>query len=240
MTSDDKVKMFCLPYAGASAVIYNSWKRYLKDFIELVPVELSGRGSRSTEPFYETIEEAVTDIYGRIRNTIQGRDYALFGHSMGALLAYEICHKIREDKLRMPVHIFLSAKEPPHIKADDRILYHKIPHEKFVDEIMKFGGTPEEFFERTELKEYFIPILKADFKLFEMYTYPEYEIKLLTDVTILYGENDDIEYRGIQEWDKHFEGDISYHLFKGGHFYYKNNLQQLMDIINQKLCNYKK
>ena len=82
--------LFCLPYAGGSEVAYYKWKKYLHPSIELIPIELKGRGKRFNEIFYESLEEAVDDIFENIKDKIINNDYAIYGHSMGSLLSYEL------------------------------------------------------------------------------------------------------------------------------------------------------
>jgi 4'-phosphopantetheinyl transferase len=99
--------LFCLPYAGGSESIYYKWKRYLKHFIELEPIELKGRGKkRFNETFYESLEEAVDDIFENIKDKIAEDDFAIYGHIMGSLLAYELYYKIGKLNVRKPKHIF--------------------------------------------------------------------------------------------------------------------------------------
>ncbi|WP_268906141.1 thioesterase II family protein [Clostridium hydrogenum] len=98
--------LFCLPYAGGSEAIYYKWKDYLSPSIQLIPIELKGRGKRYNETFYETLDEAINDIFKWIKERIMNDDYAIYGHSMGSILAYELYYKVISEKLRKPKHIF--------------------------------------------------------------------------------------------------------------------------------------
>ena len=89
-----KIKLFCFPYAGGSAAAYNKWRQYLDKHIELRPVELAGRGRRIYDPLYQSIEEAVDDVYQLISPELAKGPYAFFGHSMGGIIAYELAYKI--------------------------------------------------------------------------------------------------------------------------------------------------
>ena len=119
-----KIKLFCLPYAGGSASIYNLWYKYLKPDIELIPVELSGRGRRINESGYETLDDAVDDAFNLIRHHILGTEYAMFGHSMGSLISYKLAHKIRKHRLPKANHIFFSGRGAPHVPKSDPRLFH--------------------------------------------------------------------------------------------------------------------
>src|ERR1700738_4611092 len=107
--------LFCLPYAGGSEVIYYKWKKYLHPSIQLIPIQLKGRGKRFSEIFYENIEEAVDDIFENVKDKIVDDDYAIYGHSMGSLLAYELYYKISKLNLKKPKHIFFSGYKAPSI-----------------------------------------------------------------------------------------------------------------------------
>lgn len=108
-----KIKLFCLPYAGGSSVIFNSWKQYIDPSIELVPIELAGRGKRINEPLYNGVNDAVEDVFGLIKNKITDTPYALFGHSMGGMISYELAQKIKRT-ICLLRYIYFSQAEVHH------------------------------------------------------------------------------------------------------------------------------
>lgn len=114
----EKIKLFCIPYAGGSATNYLRWKRYSDSAIEIVPIELKGRGGRSTTAFYENFQEVVDDVYNSIKFELGKSDYALFGHSFGSMIVYEVIKKIRQAKDQDPVHVFFSGCGPPYIRKN--------------------------------------------------------------------------------------------------------------------------
>ena len=140
-----KIKLFCLPFAGGSATIYNNWSSILSDNIVLCPIELAGRGKRITEKCYENLEEAVNDIYNRIVNDIIDYDYAIFGHSMGALLTYELTQKIMSMGLPAPLHVFFSGRYPPGLPRRSKP-FSKMNPVEFEEAILALGGTPSRIF----------------------------------------------------------------------------------------------
>lgn len=139
-----KIKLFCFPYAGGASYSFVKWKRYLHDSIELCTVELAGRGSRLGSPFYQTIGEAVEDIFTSLKNEVKDNSYTLFGHSMGAVVIFELLNKINEADFQKPLHVFFSGRNPPH-KKEKRIL-HNLDDNLFKQELLKLGGTPLEIF----------------------------------------------------------------------------------------------
>lgn len=230
----DKIKLFCLPYAGGSATAYYKFKRYLNDYIELRPVELAGRGRRIKIPLYNNIEEAVNDIYSMIKSEADGGPYAFFGHSLGSVLVYETLYRLKESGSGRPEHVFFSGCRPPHILDRSKVL-HNLPDEQFKEEILKMGGTDKAVFENKELSSYFIQLLKSDFKMIETYKYAAKNGKLGTDITVLSGKADDITYDEVSEWEMYTSGRCKIYEFEGDHFFINTNTEAVVDLINHTL-----
>ncbi|MBP2637850.1 MAG: putative thioesterase involved in non-ribosomal peptide biosynthesis [Firmicutes bacterium] len=228
------LKLFCFPYAGGSAIMYSKFKKYLQKSIEIDPVELAGRGKRFEEPFYESMEEAVNDVYEIIGDEFEKSHYALLGYSMGSWLAYGLYKKIVQNKRRRPEHIFLAAKEPPYVKVSDKIL-HVLDDEKFMKEIFNLGGTPKKLLEDKNFLDLFIPILRADYRITEMYMETSLKEKLNCPVTVFAGENDDISINDIKRWDEISNNGFSFYTLEGGHLFIQNNVEAICDIINSTL-----
>jgi medium-chain acyl-[acyl-carrier-protein] hydrolase len=228
------LKLFCFPYAGGSAIMYAKFKKYLQKSIDIDPVELAGRGKRFEEPFYQSMEEAVNDVYEIIGDEFEQSHYALLGYSMGSWLAYGLYKKIVHNNRRRPEHLFLAAKEPPHVKIDAKIV-HKLDDENFMKEIFHMGGTSEKLLEDKELLDLFLPILRADYRITEMYKESSLKEKLNCPVTVFAGEDDDISINDIKRWDEIANNDFSFYTFKGGHLFIQNNVENICDIINDTL-----
>ena len=126
----DKIKLFTFPYAGSNSNIFRPWKKQLNAEIELYPIELSGRGKRMFEPLFNSIEETVNDLEGLFLQNQS--DYALFGHSMGAIIVFESLLMIRRKKIKPPLHVFFSGRQAPHIKRKDEKINH------FMDDARSF------------------------------------------------------------------------------------------------------
>lgn len=225
--------LFCLPYAGGSESVYYNWNKYMDD-IKLYPIELRGRGKRSDEKYYKNIKEAVNDIYASIEDKICEEDYALYGHSMGSLLAYELYYKICEMNHKKPKHIFFSGNKAPNI-AKERDISYKMSDSLFMKKIIELGGTPKELIEDKEVLEFFLPILKNDIKIIEEYEYEERIEKILCDISVLNGEDDNITQNEIFEWRNHTSKSCNIYNFKGDHFFINDNLQEIIDLIKSTL-----
>lgn len=223
--------LFCLPYAGGSSAIYYKWRSYLSSSINMIPVELKGRGRRFNEEFYESIEEAVEDVFLYIKNKVCDDEYVIFGHSMGSLLSYELYHKISESGLKMPRHLFLSGYKAPSCPKDEAIT-HTLPDRDFVKKIMDFGGTPEELIKNNELFQLFLPIIRNDFKIIELYNHKSRQNKIECDVSILYGNQDSIKLEDISDWKNHVGNGFKIYNFNGNHFFINGNTKEITEIIN--------
>lgn len=226
--------LFCLPYAGGSEAIYYNWRRYLDCSIRLESIELKGRGKRYNEIFYETLGEAVEDIFVNIKDKIMDDDYAIYGHSMGSLLAYELYYKIKEYNLKKPYHIFFSGYKAPSIIRKNENTY-MLPDYDFMKKIIELGGTPEEVANNKELLEIFLPIIRNDFKILENYKYIERKDKIECDVSILNGKHDSINLEELLAWRNHVCKGFRVYNFEGDHFFINNNMERITSIINYTL-----
>jgi len=231
----NEVKLFCFPYAGGSGVIYNAWQRWLTPGIRVVPVELAGRGKRINEGLYSEADDAISDAFRLIRDEIRQFDYALFGHSMGSMIAYGLAQRIREESLRPPLHLFFSGRGAPHIGRLDEKKFHLMSEEAFRKEVIGLGGTPPEFFDQPELRQLFLPVLRNDFRISETAPKDRAIRPLATDVTVLLGKVDDLTAEQCDGWKKHTSGLCTLHYFSGGHFFLHSEVARITKIIKETL-----
>ncbi|HDR8111924.1 TPA: thioesterase, partial [Bacillus cereus] len=225
------MRLFCLPYAGGSEVIYYRWKKYLNPSIKLEPIKLKARGERFNEKFYETLEEAVEDTFQNIKGEIIDDEYAIYGHSMGSLLAYELYYKISSKNLRTPKHMFFSGGKSPSILRREKQL-HMLSDKEFIKEVIDLGGTPKKLAENEELLQLFIPILRSDFKIIENYIYRDKKEKLQCDISILNGKEEHITIEEMLAWKNHVDKELKIYNLEGNHFFINTNVESITGIIN--------
>jgi len=230
-----KIKLFCLPHAGGSAFNYSKWKKYFNPFIEVIPIELAGRGYRIEESLYHSIEEAVNDVYKIIIKQLNNSPYILYGHSMGSLIAYELAKKIQISNDVLPEFLVLSGRNHPNSKIKD--IRHNLSNEQFKNEVIAMGGTPSEVFQSEELMEIFLPILRADFKIVETYIHNNNNIQVCDiDFLILNGKNDELtSYEEVKKWEQYTNKMCTFHSFEGKHFFLHENIEEIASIIIRKL-----
>ncbi|MBD3919140.1 thioesterase [Paenibacillus sp. PR3] len=230
-----RVKLFCLPYAGGSATAYSTWKKMFHSTIQVIPVELAGRGSRWDVPFYpHIVNEGIDDLFEMMKHDLDGGPFALFGHSMGTVLAYELGHRIKMETKQSPIHMFFSGRGAPHHKKQEPDI-HLLPDAEFQSAVLKLGGTSPEVFEHKSLADMFMPILKNDYRLIETYVYQAKDSKLSCNITILLGKEDSYDYKDGEEWGEYTDGKFSIHMFKGDHFFINSNKQQVIQLIQHTL-----
>ncbi|GAB6989818.1 thioesterase II family protein [Paenibacillus pini] len=215
--------------------MYKRWTNRLHPSVRLVPAELAGRGSRMGEPFYEDVADAVRDLLPLVLETALVSDsYALFGHSMGSLLGYELLHALREEGCPLPTAVFLSGRGAPHCELKEALRTHMLPDHEFLEEIKRFGGMPDELFQHRELLNMFMPILRADFKLVG-----EYEHRMRTPLPLrlfIMSGKDDVCVKGpLSEWERYATEGSELMLFEGGHFFLHEQERDVVAVINKML-----
>ncbi len=237
----NKIKLFCLPHAGGSSIaFYEKWINLSSEFIDVIPIELAGRGSRFCEPLYESFELAIDDVFLYLLENVKQKDFAIFGHSMGALLAFEVISKIETEGLKKPKHLFISGKLPPH--APKNKLLHTLEDNEFIKMIYELGGSPSEIIDNNEIFQFFLPILRSDMKNLELYSNDNYS-KISCDITVLYGRDDKMFFskgnsktiKIIDEWQDYTDGSYNTISFEGGHFFINNHLNDIIKHIDETL-----
>lgn len=230
------MKLICLPFAGGSARSFLDWKKYFGKEIDLVAIDYAGRGNRFCEELTESFHETLDDIYPRIVKEID-TEYAIFGHSMGALYAYEIAKKLEQDGLRKPLKVIVSATRAPYIQ-DDTIM-HEMSRMEFMHELYELGGMPKEIMNDAELEDLFYPILFSDIKNLELYRMEhETEVpqKLSLPLVVLCGTTDDeFDKEDAKKWGDYSVLPISIREFEGGHFFINDRLEEVCDFLKEIL-----
>jgi surfactin synthase thioesterase subunit len=232
------MKLLCFPYAGASSRTFLKWEKYF-DGVEIIPVDLPGRGRRMAEPLCKTIEEMVDDIKKQMPKVIdQEEEYAVYGHSMGSLLINELLHDLPVMKLPMPVHIFISGKNPPHIPVEDPI--YQFNDAEFIERIVRMGGMDAQTFENPVLAKVFLPILKTDFTIVENYYRPEKKKQQFpVDISYFFASDDTcLNRQFVKQWADFTSGSFRMYYFTGGHFFLFEQGEQIAKIIEETLSSF--
>ncbi len=229
------VRLFCLPHAGAGPSAYNVWRRFLPERIEVCPIQIPGREARLSEPSITdctTLIEAITlALAGHL-----DRPYAIFGHSMGALLALDLAQSLRLHGLRLPSHLFVSGRNATHVPVKHGSI-HKMTDESFLAALAtRYGGLPQEILDTPELLELYLPILRADLTLLETHQYQRLA-PLNCPISAFSGKDDaNVSNAGLEAWGEHTSAAFQTRWFDGGHFYLSGpSRTPLLDFIGSEL-----
>jgi surfactin synthase thioesterase subunit len=227
------VSLLCLPCAGASATMYLRWRRLLPRWIELVPVELPGRGSRMGERFAEDFDELVALLCEEQSQALSGC-YVLFGHSMGALLAWGMAARLRDLGRPLPRALFASGSPAPSRRDPDRFA-NKDSDAALIADLRKQGGTPEEVFASAELMRITLDVLGADYRVCASFRHRGGGA-LPFPVHALGGLQDDIAAERIEAWSAEAHADFSLDWFEGGHFFIRQQESQVLLALRRRLA----
>ncbi|HVR21736.1 MAG TPA: alpha/beta fold hydrolase [Candidatus Polarisedimenticolia bacterium] len=228
-----KQRLFCFPYAGGSARLFRSWHEWLAPEIEAIAVELPGRGFHVRSPLIDDIDEMIAQILTVIDPLID-IPFALFGHSMGALIAFELSVALRRTERNLPAHLFVSAMCAPHA-AHLRKMAHHLPDSEFLNMLRSLNGTSADALDDRGLLELFLPILRADFRLAETYMYTP-QPPLPHPITVFGGLADPTTPAdSLPAWGKHTAGECSIRLLEGDHFFIHHHDHVMAASISKSL-----
>lgn len=212
------VRLFCFPFAGGAASAYRQWGDLAGPEIEVTAVQLPGREMRLREPPFDRVGPLVTAAADVLEGALDARPYAVFGHSMGALIGFELVREMRRRGKPLPVALVASGRNAPHMPPRDPLM-HPLPHDEFVDRLRRFEGTPEAVLEHEELMEMLVPLLRADFAVNEAYDHapePPLDLPLLA----MGGDADEeVSREGLEGWERYTSGPFDLRVYPGGHFF---------------------
>src|SRR5215208_1692201 len=223
------LRLFCFPYAGGGSTIFRQWAPYLPETIELYAVQFPGRESRMREPALTDLCTLVEELARAIMPFLD-RPYAFFGHSMGALVAFELARRLSDERGPAPIHLLLSGRSAPQLPITDRAIYN-LPEPEFIEEVRHLNGTRGEVLAHPDLKHIVLPLLRADFAVCQTYRY-EPAPPLQCRITALGGLQDEWTTReSLDAWREQTSSTFNLRMFPGNHFFIEQSLTQLLRII---------
>ncbi|NEO98272.1 MAG: thioesterase [Symploca sp. SIO2E9] len=230
------LRLFCLPYAGGGASIFRLWHRELPSNVELCAIELPGRENRIREKPISNVE-ILTEKLVEVFLQDWDKPFALFGHSMGALIVYELARKLQHKNLS-PAYLFVSGRQAPNVPE----LYppfYSLPDAEFIETLTNiYPNIPDEVLKEEELMQLFLPVLRADMTLAQTYVHSQVE-PLDCPIFALGGlEDKEGSYDRLVSWREYTRSSFSVQMFPGGHFYLNEKRQPLLQLISQTLKDY--
>lgn len=211
--------------------MYARWRLRLPRWIDLVPIELPGRGARAAEPFSITFDDLVEQLCLEHARLLE-RPYALFGHSMGGLLAYGIAARLQQWHKRLPVMLFASASPSP--ASDSWRFPGRDNDEVLLRDLRHYGGAPDDVFECPEMLRFALDALAADYVICNTFRYGG-AARLPVPLRILAGRDDEIRQEQLATWRNETSASFALHWFNGGHFYLRPQERDVVRLIEKEL-----
>jgi medium-chain acyl-[acyl-carrier-protein] hydrolase len=229
-----ELRLFCFPYAGSGAVVYRAWPHDLPAEIEMCAAQLPGRENRFRETPLHDLAQVVSGL-AQAMTPFLDKPFAFFGHSLGGLIGFELAHCLREQRGVAPSQLFISARRAPHI-PEPLSPIHALPNEAFLAQVQeRYGGVPQAILQAPDLLHAMLPMLRADFALFENYVYRPRPV-LACPITVFGGEQDRIVNRSdLGAWREHTSGRFALHMLEGDHFFLRNAQTFLVREISRQM-----
>lgn len=210
-------RLFCFPYAGGSSTdpIFREWASAMPVEIELSILEMPGRARRMAEPFEVSLQRLVQRLVP-VFAACTDLPFVFFGHSLGAIVAYELARALDLARLPCPGLLLVSAKQAPHLPYTQRLF--DLPRDRFVDALRELDGTPDEVFRNEELLELVVSVLRSDLEMAFNYRYAGLAMRKVP--IIAFGGRDDphVSVESVLAWEAH-TGHFQSEIYPGGHFY---------------------
>ena len=228
--SQARLRLICFPYAGGGASIFRTWPAHLPRNVDVWAVRLPGRENRLAETPHSRITPLIENLTALLRPHLTV-PYALFGHSLGALVSFELTRRVRQEKLAVPVHLFVSGRQAPQIPESDPSIHH-LPETEFVQQVKHYNGIPQAVFQEPELLQLMVPVLRADFAVNETYHYIPRD-PLSCPISAFGGEHDaTVPIDGLKAWQVQTTHRFKTRFYSGDHFFLRSAQKLLLyDLI---------
>jgi len=233
-TGRDRIRLFCFAHAGGSASTFRPWSAGGPDGLEIHAARLPGRESRITEPPITELDELIDRLTAAIEPAVTGR-FALFGHSMGALVAWELTRSLRRTLGAVPEHLFVSASLAPSRAKRDYEGLAALGDAQLLARLREMNGTPAEAMDNPELMQLVLPTVRCDFGLFADYRPAPGDVPDCP-LTVLGGDRDTIvPPDALAAWAEATSGDVDIRVLAGDHFYLTDPRSDVLGIIRTRL-----
>jgi len=223
-----RVRLLCLAQAGGAAGAFAGWRPHLPDGLEIAPIELPGRGTRLAEPLADDFDVLVRDLVDGLADDVAD-DYALFGHSFGGLVAYELAVALVHAGRRPPVCLLVSGVRAPQAAVDEPL--HRLDDDALLAHLRRIDGIPEALLRHQAYVRTVVRAVRADLRLADLYRRPD-PFRVPFPLHVLGGVADPIVPPDtLGDWERCAGGDFSVAVYPGDHFYlYRDPAPLLRDV----------
>lgn len=222
-------RLVCLPHAGGSATFFHPVSATLSPRVDVVAIQYPGRQDRRNEPAIDDLAELADRIHGILRRQ-DDLPVTLFGHSMGALVGFEVTRRLEADGCG-PVRLYASGRRAPSTRRAEAV--HLRDDAGILAEIRRMDGTASSVLGDEEMMRAALPALRADYRATETYTCPP-DVTVGCAITALVGDSDPkTTVDEARAWSRHTSGPFDLRVLTGGHFYLTSQADKVIGLLDQ-------
>lgn len=223
------VKLFCFPHAGGSSAYFRNWQAALPDWIELICVEYPGRGRRYHDPLVHSVDKLADLLAAELKNQLQS-PFAFYGHSLGGLVARELCWRLENTNVETPIALSISAAKPPHLPRNQAAWLPESEAD-LLEYLESQGGTPIEILRNSEMLEAILKVIRADLSVLDSVRCEN--IGILRTPLFVYGGSADtsVNLQDLVHWQDLAEN-VNFSHFEGGHFFFSDSLTRFLSALS--------
>lgn len=223
------LSLFCFPYAGGAAAVFDSWSSRLTSDVEVVAMQPPGRAERIKDPPLVSMDSMVAELLGAIGPYLT-RPFVFFGHSNGALVGFELARRMQLLGLGGLQHLIISGKRAPQLPPI--VTLHAQPRRELIESLRAYGGVPEEILQDDDFLDLYLPTLRADLALGELHRFVPAP-RLRSDATLFGGMADPlVPNADLLAWASVLDGQISHHAFPGDHFFISSEASRVLPTLD--------
>jgi medium-chain acyl-[acyl-carrier-protein] hydrolase len=229
---NSKATLLCFHHAGGGASAFRNWKKYLPREIDLVAVQLPGREHRFNDAYITSMDALINELFQSIRAEFK-RPYILYGHSMGAVIAYEMVRKISDAIEPPPLFFIPTGRMAPQCIVKECKNLHKLEDDDFCREFLEryYSDRLKSIFDERGLRNFFLPQLRADMELLETYQTKSWIVMDCPIMAVAGTEETDISESDLAAWRDHTNHNFASYRLPGGHFFIEKSEQELVNLI---------
>lgn len=228
-----RARLLCFPHAGGSGTLFHPWPPLLDADVEVVAVQLPGRATRRQERPYRRMVHLIPALVEVVRPRLD-IPYVIFGHSLGAVVGFELVRALRRAGATLPASLFVSGRVAPQLDRDTRPIHH-LPQAAFLRALEDRYGVADRTLRDPEMAAMLYPSLQADMEILETWTYAPDE-PLAVPITASGGLRDHLAPRdALDAWREQTVASFALHLFAGDHFYLVNDRAPLLGLVRAAL-----